>query len=36
MDSIVGNCGFDPQMGQTKENNIDICCFSAGLRSKSK
>ena len=31
--------GFEPQLGQTKDFKIDICCFSAeraALRSKSK
>jgi hypothetical protein len=30
--------GFEPQSGQTKDYEIDICCFSAknALRSKSK
>ena len=31
--------GFEPRSGQTKDCNIDICCFSAkhaALRSKSK
>ena len=32
-------CGFEPRSGQTKEQTIGICCFSAkhaALRSKSK
>ena len=32
-------CGFEPRSGQTKDYNIDICCFSAkhtALRRKSK
>ena len=35
----VVDCGFEPQSGQTKDYNIDICCFSAkhtALRRKSK
>jgi hypothetical protein len=31
------DCGFDTWSGQTKDNKIDICCFSAkhtALRSK--
>ena len=31
--------GFEPQVGQTKDCKIGICCFSAkhaGLRRKSK
>ena len=31
--------GFDPRVGQTKDNKIDICCFSAqhaAITSKSK
>ena len=31
--------GFEPRSGQTKDYNIDICCFSAkqaALRRKSK
>ena len=31
--------GFDPRPGQTKDNKIGICCFSAkhaAFRSKSK
>jgi hypothetical protein len=31
--------GFAPRSGQTKDNKIDICCFSAkhaALRRKSK
>jgi hypothetical protein len=31
--------GFDPRLGQTKEYNIGMCCFSdmhAALRRKSK
>ena len=33
------DCGFKPRSGQTKDNKIDICCFSAKyavLRRKSK
>ena len=26
--SVVGR-GFEPQLGQTKDYNIGICCFSA-------
>ena len=31
--------GFEPRSGQTKDNNIGVCCFSAkyaALRRKSK
>ena len=24
----VVDCGFEPRSGQTKDYNIDICCFS--------
>jgi hypothetical protein len=37
--SSVVDCGFEPRSGQTKDYNIDICCFSAkhtALRRKSK
>jgi hypothetical protein len=37
--SSVVDHGFEPQSGQTKDNAIGICCFSANhaaLRSKSK
>ena len=27
--SSVVNRGFEPQSGQTKDNKIGICCFSA-------
>ena len=28
--------GFEPRSVQTKDYQIDICCFSAALRRKSK
>ena len=37
--SSVVDCGFESQLGQTKEYKIGICCFSAkhtALWSKSK
>ena len=37
--SSAVDCGFEPQLGQTKDYKIDICCFSAkhaALRKKSK
>ena len=37
--SSVIDRGFEPWSGQTKDNKIGICCFSAkhaALRSKSK
>ena len=37
--SSVVDLGFEPQSGQTKDNKIGICCFSAmhaALRRKSK
>jgi hypothetical protein len=37
--SSVVDRGFEPQVGQTKDCKIGICCFSAkhaGLRRKSK
>ena len=37
--SHVVDDGFKPPSGQTKDNKIDICCFSAkyaALRSKNK
>ena len=37
--SSVVDRGFEPRSGQTKDNKIGICCFSAkytGLRRKSK
>jgi hypothetical protein len=37
--SSVVVCGFESQLGQTKDYNIGICCFSAKLaelRRKSK
>ena len=37
--SNVVDCGFKPQSGQTKDNKIGICCFSANyaaLKRKSK
>jgi hypothetical protein len=33
--SSVVVCGFESQLGQTKDYNIGICCFSAG-RIKEK
>ena len=36
--SSVVDCGFESVLGQTKDNNIGICCFSAQhsqLRGKS-
>jgi hypothetical protein len=38
LSSSAVDCGFEPQSGQTKDYEIDICCFSAknALRSKSK
>jgi hypothetical protein len=27
--SSVVDCGFEPRSGQTKDNEIGICCFSA-------
>ena len=26
---VHGDIGFKPRSGQTKDNKIDICCFSA-------
>ncbi len=37
--SSVIDRGFEPRSGQTKDDNIGICCFSAkhvALRRKSK
>jgi hypothetical protein len=37
--SSVVDPGFEPRSGQTKDNKIGICCFSAkhvALRRKSK
>jgi hypothetical protein len=37
--SILVDRGFEPRSGQTKDNNIGICCFCAkhaALRRKSK
>ena len=37
--SSATDCGFEPRSGQTKDNKISICCFSAmhaALRRKSK
>ena len=37
--SSVVDRGFEPRSGQTKDNKIGICCFSAKretLRSKNK
>jgi hypothetical protein len=37
--SSVVDCGFEPRSGQSKDNKIGICCFSANhaaLRRKSK
>jgi hypothetical protein len=43
MDSVLASSAvdrvFEPQLGQTKDYKIDICCFSAehaALRRKSK
>ena len=37
--SSAVDCGFEPRSGQTKDDKIGICCFSAkhaALRRKSK
>ena len=37
--SSVEICGSEPRSGQTKDNKLGICCFSAkhaSLKSKSK
>ena len=39
LDSSMVDCGFEHRSGQTKDNEIGICCFSgkyAALRRKSK
>jgi hypothetical protein len=38
LDTRAVNCVFEPRSGQTKDNKIGICCFSARqetLRRKS-
>jgi len=34
--SVLASNGFEPRSCQTKDYEIDICCFSAKLRSTSK
>jgi len=39
LDSSAVDCGVEPRLGQTKDYDIGICCFSAkhaALRRKSK